>query len=212
MGGFLKNSILLKLTVSVVMSFTLISCHSGSQDLSSPDKNPSSSSTGGGDSNPPPSGNTGNVASPSQPGSPATPPALPILNGDVAIFDLIQEKIFSNPEVSARTCTVCHTGSAFGELDLNEGISYDELLTESSPQHSVPRIGASASESLLYLKLTGAPGVGGQMPQIGGFYENDSCEIRLVRLWIDAGAGKDTTKEEAMNITGEEHNLNCDTI
>ena len=130
---------------------------------------------------------------------------------DEPLFPMIQEQIFSNPKNAGQKCLMCHTGSGPGGFSLDPAGAFDELVNETSSTYSRFRVtpGDSAG-SLIVQKLMGEPGVGGQMPATGVFYKKSDCEMRLLRMWIDSGAGKDIGKKEARLSLGIEFDKKCD--
>ena len=85
------------------------------------------------------------------------------------------------------SCLNCHGPGGSGGLELTAGVAWANLVGVES-QNYAPRqrvMIANPNESVLYLKLDGAPGVGGRMP-IGGAL-ND-VTIEKFRVWILEGA------------------------
>ncbi|MDX2473162.1 MAG: hypothetical protein QNL91_05590, partial [Candidatus Krumholzibacteria bacterium] len=90
------------------------------------------------------------------------------------------------PIIDAR-CISCHGAGGFGGLDLSANVAWANLLGVESMGYS-PRqrvVTGNPEESVLYLKITGDPSVGGRMPQ-GGTLDADMIE--LFRVWIAQGA------------------------
>ncbi len=128
------------------------------------------------------------------------------------MFKEIEQTVFLNPQVPARKCAACHVEGG-NDLNLTEGSAFNELTNEPSQNYGRDSrvIPGDAENSLLVQKLT-STSAGSQMPLVGGAYESDSCEIRLIKIWINAGASETMTKEEALEKLGLEIDPNCDAV
>ena len=83
-------------------------------------------------------------------------------------------------------CTGCHGQNGNGNLDLRAANSYNNLVGVDSFGYSGQRIVAGDPDaSVLYRKLTGAPGVGGVMPSDGAL---SAANIEIFQKWITEGA------------------------
>lgn len=83
-------------------------------------------------------------------------------------------------------CVGCHGAGGSGGLDLRSPDSRTNLVGAASANWTGELVVPGEPEnSVLYLKLTGAPGVGDRMPQ-GGTLDADALET--VRRWIADGA------------------------
>jgi len=83
-------------------------------------------------------------------------------------------------------CIGCHGDGGNAGLDLRMPDSRGNLVGVASTNWTGRRVMAGEPDlSVLYLKITGAAGVGDRMPQ-GGMLASD--EIETVRLWIAEGA------------------------
>jgi len=83
-------------------------------------------------------------------------------------------------------CIGCHGASGLAGMDLRDGQSRANLVNVPSTSYDLPRVTPGDPErSILYLKLSGAPGVGDRMPQGGSL---DAATIERFRIWIAEGA------------------------
>ena len=128
------------------------------------------------------------------------------------LFEEVKQKIFLNPEHGARKCATCHTG-AVNPLALTDELAFADLTSERSDKYnrSTRVIPGDADNSLIVEKMSDTPPEGGfgRMPMSGGFYKADSCEIKLLKLWINAGASETMTKAKALEIMGLEQDSGC---
>lgn len=83
-------------------------------------------------------------------------------------------------------CSGCHGRGGNGGLDLRVEVSYGNLVGAPAQGYAGTRVvPANPAASVLYLKLTGAGGVGGLMPPTGGL---DQASLDRVNTWITEGA------------------------
>lgn len=83
-------------------------------------------------------------------------------------------------------CIGCHGQNGNGGLDLRVGGSYGNLVGIDATGYAGKRVAAGDSESsVIYLKMTGAPGVGSVMPPAGSLPVETTD---IVRQWIAEGA------------------------
>ena len=83
-------------------------------------------------------------------------------------------------------CTGCHGAGGNAGLDLRVPASRTHLVDVAAVNWTgVLVFAGDPDQSVLYLKLMGASGVGDRMPQ-GGVLDTDALET--VRRWIDEGA------------------------
>ena len=116
--------------------------------------------------------------SPTGPTVPIAPPS-----GLSPTLSSIQREIF-NP-----SCVEHHGDHATeGDLDLQEGRSYAELVNRAAFQVALDRVEPNDPDnSYLILKVEGRSGiVGDRMPPNEPFLT--SAQINVIRQWIDAGA------------------------
>jgi len=110
-------------------------------------------------------------ADPTDPGGGAPPPVS---------FAANIQPIFDN------NCAGCHGAGGNGGLDLRPGESYANLVGTAAGGHPGLRVTAGDPDaSVLYLKLTGAAGVGSVMPPAGSL---GSGVTDVVWAWISEGA------------------------
>lgn len=83
-------------------------------------------------------------------------------------------------------CIGCHGASGLAGMDLRAGQAWANLVNIPSTSYDLPRVTPGDPErSVLYLKLSGAAGVGDRMPQGGSL---DAATIERFRIWIVEGA------------------------
>jgi hypothetical protein len=83
-------------------------------------------------------------------------------------------------------CIGCHGAGGNGGLDLRGPDSRDRLVGVDAQGHPGVRVVAGEpDQSVLYLKMTGAGGVGTVMPPTGVLGGSD---LETVRRWIEEGA------------------------
>lgn len=83
-------------------------------------------------------------------------------------------------------CSGCHGRGGNGGLDLRVDVSYGNLVDTPAQGYAGTRVvPGSPAASVLYLKLTGAGGVGGVMPPAGSL---DQASLDLINTWITEGA------------------------
>lgn len=104
--------------------------------------------------------------------------------GSQATLTEVQAKVFSP---SCGLSSVCHASPGGGNLILEEGKSYAELVgVPSDGTGDILVIEGDSANSYLMAKLNGDAGIAGfPMPQGGGL---DPSMVQLVADWIDAGA------------------------
>ena len=90
-------------------------------------------------------------------------------------------------EILTPSCTGCHGGnSPVAGLNLESGNTFANTVGVTSNNYRKPFIDPqNPSNSLIYLKITGANGVGGVMPPTGSL---SSSKIDLIKKWIEDGA------------------------
>lgn len=83
-------------------------------------------------------------------------------------------------------CTGCHFPGGNGNLDLNSGVSWNNIVNAPATGYPGVRIAiGDPGSSILFLKLSGAAGVGGRMPATGVL---PAADLLLVQRWILEGA------------------------
>jgi hypothetical protein len=104
----------------------------------------------------------------------------PFISGgiDVSEIDTVSYSTHIQPIFDAN-CISCHNAS-HAKLDLQQAISYDQLLTDGFSASYVDT--ANPAQSNLYLHLTGGLAI---MPPSGALLQTDQD---LILLWIDQGA------------------------
>ncbi len=84
-------------------------------------------------------------------------------------------------------CVGCHGAGGSGGLNLSPDVAWANLVgvetTGYAPQQRV--VAGNPDQSVLYLKLSGASGVGDRMPQGGMLLDDD---IEKFRVWVVQGA------------------------
>lgn len=88
--------------------------------------------------------------------------------------------------VFTANCVGCHGRFGNGGLDLRAGQAWGNLVDQASATYTQDRVVPGVpDQSLLYLKITGAAGVGGEMPPGNSL---PAGEITTIRTWIEEGA------------------------
>lgn len=108
-------------------------------------------------------------------------PVGPVGGGATVSFAADVQPIF------AANCAGCHGVGGNGGLNLAMDVAWANLVGIETSGYA-PRqrvVVANPDQSVLYLKLNGAPGVGDRMPQGGMLLDED---IERVRVWIVQGA------------------------
>ena len=83
-------------------------------------------------------------------------------------------------------CILCHGAGGNGGLDLRAPGSRGNLVGAASATYTGVRVQpGEPDDSILYLKLSGAAGVGDRMPPTGAL---PAPTLELVRRWIAEGA------------------------
>jgi hypothetical protein len=80
----------------------------------------------------------------------------------------------------------CHVPGGTGPMSLQNGVSYTTLVNVNSAYGRLRVKPNDAANSVLYLKVTGAAGVGPLMPS--GRPPLTSDEINAIQTWINNGA------------------------
>ena len=108
-------------------------------------------------------------------------PTVPSGGGTTVSFAADLQPIFT------AHCVGCHGVGGNGGLNLSMDVAWANLLgVETSgyaPQQRV--VVGNPDQSVLYLKLSGAPGVGDRIPQGGMLLDDD---LEKFRVWIAQGA------------------------
>jgi mono/diheme cytochrome c family protein len=107
-------------------------------------------------------------------------PMDPVGGPDPVSFSADVQPIFDS------NCIGCHGQNGNGGQDLRAENSYANLVGVDATGGAGKRVVADDPESsVLYLKMTGAPGVGSVMPPTGGL----PAEVTdIVRQWVAEGA------------------------
>ena len=109
------------------------------------------------------------------------------------IFSILLSFVFSQENYDSKiqpifdaNCTSCHGNS--GDLNLEQGVSYDNMVNQSSSYGGFIVNPGDRGSSSLYQKLVGNGSYGSRMPQ-GGQLEQSYIDI--IGQWIDSGAPKE---------------------
>lgn len=104
---------------------------------------------------------------------------------DVGMYSAIQSQVFD------AKCIACHggnAGTAAAGLFLTEGKSYEALVNKASHVNAAAQLVEpnDAENSFLYLVLTRNGDT--QMHHVDMFSENEQPLLKLIEIWINAGA------------------------
>jgi len=109
------------------------------------------------------------------------------------IFSILLSFVFSQDNYDTKiqpifdaNCTSCHGNSS--DLNLEQGVSYDNMVNQSSSYGGFIVNPGDKGSSSLYQKLVGNGSYGSRMPQ-GGQLEQSYIDI--IGQWIDSGAPKE---------------------
>lgn len=99
----------------------------------------------------------------------------------VLTIDVVQDRVFVS-------CSPCHIGQTFANLNLSSGQSFDNIVNVPSLQKpDIMRIQPyQPDNSYLYMKVVGTEGIDGDSMPAGGQLSNDQVDI--LRQWIVEGA------------------------
>ena len=110
-----------------------------------------------------------------------TEPTVPSGGGTTVSFAVDLQPVF------AAHCVGCHGAGGDGGLNLTPDVAWANLVGVETSGYA-PRqrvVVGNPDQSVLYLKLSGAPGVGDRMPQGRMLLDDD---IEKFRVWIAQGA------------------------